>query len=149
MAKNQEPEVTPDYTMVFVAAALILAVVLFIVLIGGTKAKVKDALIEDEREELDEVEPPVKKLKKHSIHPDIVVRYYYLKFMELANSEKAKVMRSDTTDEIRKKYLLKKTDRTEETKELTEIYQKVRYTKENVTREDAARMKSLVKRVSA
>lgn len=149
MAKNAEPEATPDYTMAFVVVALVLAVILFIVLVGGTKAKVKDAMIEDEREELDEVEPPVKKLKKHSIHPELVVRYYYLKFMESANSEKAKVMRSDTTEEIRKKFLLKKSDKAAETKELTELYQKVRYTKKNVTREDASKMKSLMKKVSA
>ena len=141
-------EVVIDKTLIVVCVAVLVAIVLFVVLLGSRKGKTKAALIEDEREVLEEAEAPAQKLKKRSIHPSIVIRYYYLRFIELANSGKVKVKRSDTTEEIREKFLLGKSEKREETKELTELYQKVRYTKENVTKEDAARMKVLMKRIS-
>ena len=140
------PEVGPDVLMI--CAAVTVVILLFFVLRGTKKSKSGDAVIEDERETLDEVEEPGKKLKKRSVHPEVVIRYHYLKFMEMANSREIKVKHSDTTEEIREKFLFKNAAKVEETKELTKLYQKVRYTKEAVTKEDAARMKALMKKIS-
>ena len=138
-------ETTPE--ILFVCLAVIVAVALFFVLRGSVKKKSGEAVIEDERETLEEVEAPVKKVKKHSLHPDIVVRYNYRKFMEKTNSGDIKVVRSDTTSEIREKFLQKDSGKAEETEELTNIYRKVRYTDEAVTKEDAVRVKALMKKI--
>lgn len=140
------PEITPEFIMVCAAVAMV--ILLFFVLRGSSKSKAGEARIEDEREALEEVEVPEKKLKNHSVHPDVVIRYYYLKFMEMANSKEIKVLRSDTTQEIREKFLLKDAEKVQETDELTKIYQKVRYTEIPVTKEDSARMKALMKKLS-
>ena len=139
-------ELSPDF--IIVSLAVIMAIILICVLCGARKSKSGEAVVEDERETLDEIEVPEKKGKKHSLRPDIVIRYYYLKFMELAESKETKVRRSDTTEEIREKFLAKKPENQEESKEITTLYQKVRYTENIVTKEDAVKMKSLMKRVS-
>lgn len=140
-------EAKPDFTLLFILAIIVVAVILFAVLLGRARKKKKTPLVDDEREELLDVEPPAKKPRRRSIHPDIVIRFHYLTFMKLVDAKKGLVSKSDTTAEIAEKYAMSCPQNTAQAQELTNIYRKARYSETAVTREDAARMKALLKEV--
>lgn len=136
-----------DYTMLLVTIGIIAALVGFAILMGHKGKNRLAPVIEDEREELLEIEPPATKLKKRSLQPEIVVRFYYRAFMRKVDTKTRNVLRSDTTAEIAEKYGAPAEPKAEAVKELTDIYRKTRYSKELVTRQDASRVKGLMKEI--
>lgn len=134
-----------DYTLLLAAIGIIVAIVGFGILMGHKGKQRVAPVVEDEREELLEVEPPATKLKKRSLQPEIVVRFYYRSFMRKVDTKTRNVLRSDTTAEIAEKYEAPSKDKAEAVEELTGIYRKTRYSRTLVTRQDASRMKTLMK----
>ena len=60
--------------------------------------------MEDEREEILEIEKPEEKIRKRFTSPRVLVRYYYKEFMKKAESEKNRIHKADTTEDIFRKY---------------------------------------------
>lgn len=146
MVEQQLEETSPvDYTVLFMIAIIFIAVLLFVVMSGTVKKKKKAPAIEDEREELLETEPPMVKLRKRSVHPELVVRYYYRTFIKFVDGKKQKISRYDTTADIADKHGKMYPQKAVQVEELTEIYRKARYSGKDVTQQDATRMKNLVK----
>lgn len=137
-----------DYTPVFIGIAVVAAIVIFAVMLGGKRIKRKQAAIEDAREDFYDEVPVEEVIKKRSVRPEIVIRYYYREFMKKSETKKHKLEISDTTNEILAKYQAwndATQEQTAEAEEATVLYQKTRYSKAKVTRTDANRMKALVK----
>ena len=137
-----------DYTPVFIGIAVVAAIVIFAVMLGGKRIKRKQAAIEDAREDFYDEVPVEEVIKKRSVRPEIVIRYYYREFMKKSEAKKHKLEISDTTNEILTKYQAwndATQEQTAEAEEATVLYQKTRYSKAKVTRTDANRMKALVK----
>ena len=137
-----------DYTPVFIGIAVVAAIVIFAVMLGGKRIKRKQAAIEDAREDFYDEVPVEEVIKKRSLRPEIVIRYYYREFMKKSEAKKHKLEISDTTNEILTKYQAwndATQEQTAEAEEATVLYQKTRYSKSKVTRTDANRMKALVK----
>lgn len=138
----------PNWTPVYIGAAVVAAIVIFAVLFGSIRKKRKSAAIEDEREECYDEVTLKDVLKKRFVRPEIVIRYYYREFMKKSEAKKHKLEVSDTTKEILAKY---KTwndatpEQTAEAEEATALYQKTRYSKEKMTQTDAKRMKALIR----
>lgn len=140
-----EEKFVMDWTPYLIAAAVLVVVAVLIVLFFNSTQKQRTVEEVDEREDLDEVVETKKKLKKHSLHPDLVIRYYYREFMKKAEWAENRVYESDTTEDIAAKFLARKPMKKEEAEEITSIYRKVRYNNETATREDVARMKKNIK----
>ncbi len=139
-----------DYTPVFIGIAVLAAIVIFAVMFGGKRIKRKQAAIEDEREEYYDEVPAEQEIKKRSVRPEIVIRYYYREFMKKSEAKKHKLEASDTTKEILTKYKAwndATPEQTAEAEEVTSLYQKTRYSKAKMTHTDVGRMKELVKRL--
>jgi len=135
---------------IFIGIAVLAAIVIFAVLFGRYKKKSKQAAIEDEREDCYDEVAVEEGLKKRSLRPEIVIRYYYREFMKKSETKKHKLKASDTTNEILTKYQAwneATPEQTAEAEEATALYQKIRYSNAKVTRTDANRMKVLVKRL--
>lgn len=147
VAQQLEEDPLPDYTLLFILAILVVIVILFVVMVGEAGKKKRAPLVEDEREELEDVAVPEKKLRRRSIHPELVIRYHYRTFKKLVNGKENRLAPSDTTEEIAKKYTEKKAQNAAGAEELTKLYRKARYSKAEVTRQDAARMKVLMKEI--
>lgn len=145
IAELAPPPETTDMTSTWVTLGAVLGIIVLLILLGNHGHKVKVAALDVEREELEGERPEEQKIKKRSRHPDLVVRYYYREFMKKAETRTIQVQDSDTTAEIAEKYKKKNHAKPENAEEITKIYRKVRYSKESVTREDAAKIKSLVK----
>ena len=111
------------------------------------KQKIKPGILEDERETISDFAEPEAKLKKNSTSPRVVVRYYYRKFMKKAETEEKRIHKADTTDDIEKKYVLPRGSKElSNTKHIKEIYRKARYSNVIISKEDATKMKKLVKK---
>lgn len=146
-AYDPEPK-EMDYTPVFIVIVVLAAVVILAVMFGGKRKKRKQEAIEDEREEFYEEVPAEQVLKKRSVRPEIVIRYYYREFMKKSEAKKHKLEASDTTKDILTKYKEWNDVIPEQTvgaEEATLLYQKTRYSKAKMTQTDAGRMKALVK----
>ena len=65
--------------------------------------------------------------------------------MKKAETREQELLKSDTTEEIKKKYNSRTSAKTEAAEQITDVYRKVRYSGKAVTKEDASKMKSLVK----
>lgn len=142
------PSKEMDYTPIIIILAVLAAIIILVVLFGGKRKKSKQAAIEDEREDCFEEVTLKEVLKKRSLRPEIVIRYYYREFMKKSDTKKHKLEISDTTNEILTKYQAwndATPEQTAEAEEATVLYQKTRYSKAKVTRTDANRMKALVK----
>lgn len=139
-----------NWTPVIIILTVLAAIVILAVLFGGKSKKRKLAAIEDEREECYDEVTLEKVIKKRSVRPEIVVRYYYREFMKKSEAKKYSLIASDTTKEILAKYK-NWNDVTPEqivaAEEVTTLYQKTRYSKARITHTDANRMKQLVKRL--
>lgn len=143
-----EPSKEMDWIPIIIGAVVLGAIVILVVLIGGKKKNRKQAIIEDEREDCYDDVTLKKTVKKHSVHPEIAIRYYYREFMKKSEAKKHKLAASDTTNEILVKYRAWNSVTTEqmtEAEEATALYQKTRYSKARMTHTDAKRMKALVK----
>lgn len=137
-----------DYTPIYIIFAVAAAIVIFAVLFGSTRKKRKPAAIEDEREDCYEEVAREQVLKKYSLRPEIVIRYYYRRFMKKSETKKRKLETSDTTKDILAKYHAENCatpEQSEEAREATELYRRTRYSKEEMSHADANRMKALVK----
>ena len=137
-----------DLTPLIIIVVVLGAIVILAVMIGGKRNKKKQAAIEDEREDCYDEVAVHKELKKRFVRPEIVIRYYYREFMKKSEAKKYKLEASDTTKEILAKYKAwnkATTEQTAEAEEATALYQKTRYSKEEMTHTDAKRMKALVK----
>ena len=139
-----------DLVPVAIGFVIVAAIVILAVMIGDNSKKKKQAAIEDEREEYYEEVPAEQVIKKRSVHPEIVIRYYYREFMKKSEAKKHKLKASDTTEQIFGKYQIWNDvtpEQTKEAEEVTALYQKTRYSKAKLTHADAGRMKALVKRL--
>lgn len=137
-----------DYTPFFILCIAIAVIIIFAILLGSASKKKKAPAIEDEREDCYDEVAVHKELKKRFVRPEIVIRYYYREFMKKSEAKKHRLEASDTTKEILTKYKTWNNvtpERTAEAEEVTLLYQKTRYSKEEMTRTDAKRMKALVK----
>lgn len=135
----------PDYTSVFVIAIIVVAVILFWVILGTAKKKKLSPIIEDEREELEETESPVKKARKSALHPEQTIRYCYRTFMKLVDSKGQHLLHQDTTADIANKYITVQKENRVPAEELTELYRRARYSGQPVKRQDAAQMRKVLK----
>ena len=135
-----------DYTMLLATIGIVAAVIGFAILLGRKGKQRVAPVVDDEREELLEVDPPATKLKKRSLQPEMVVRFHYRVFMRKVDTKTKNVLRSDTTAEIAEKYGAPEA-KAAAVEELTEIYRKTRYGKGLVTRRDANRAKMLMKEI--
>lgn len=136
-----------DYTTLLIVTGIVAAIVGFAILMSHKGKKRSAPLLEDEREELLEVEPPATKLRKRSLQPEIVVRFHYRAFMRKVDNKTRNVLRSDTTAEIAKKYDAPSEGKADAVEELTGIYRRTRYSKHLVTRQEASRVKILMKEI--
>ena len=136
-----------DVTGLAILFGMALLVILFFILKGEKKQKVKQGILEDEREEiLDIVEPEVKVRKRFS-SPKVLVRYYYKAFIKKAESEENRIQKADTTEDISRKYRNKNTWSDEaDVNWIKEMYRKARYSYDEITKEDAANMKKKVRK---
>lgn len=142
------PSKEMDYTPIIIGIAIVAAIIILAVMFGGKRIKRKQAAIEDEREECYDEVTVGEVIKKRSVRPEIVIRYYYREFMKKSETKKHKLKASDTTKEILSKYEAwndATAKQTAEAEEATALYQKTRYGKAKMTHTDAARMKALVK----
>lgn len=139
-----------NWTPVIIIFTVLAAIVILAVMFGSKSKKVKQADIEDEREEFHDEITAEKALRKHFVRPEIIIRFYYREFMKKSETKKHKLEDSDTTKEIFAKYQTWN-DATPEQKmkaeEITALYQKTRYSKAKITHTDANRMKALVKKL--
>ena len=145
---KEEPSKEMDWAPIVIAAVVLGAIVILVVLLGGKRRQRKQAAIEDERKDCYDEVTLEKTVKKHSVHPEIVIRYYYREFMKKSEGKKQKLEASDTTEEILTKYKAWNNvtpEQTAEAEEATALYQKTRYSEKEMTHTDAKRMKALVK----
>ena len=145
---RQLPSREMDYMPIIIAFVILGAIVILTVMIGSRKKKRKLAAIEDEREEYFEEVPVQQVIKKRSVHPELVIRFYYREFMKKSETKKHRLETSDTTADILEKYTTWNNATTEQSsaaQEATLLYQKTRYSKAKITKSDAGRMKALVK----
>lgn len=133
-----------DYTVAIVIVGILVVIFVFILLMGGKQKKHAAEEVLDERESVEAEDEPEVKLKKRSGNPLLVIRYYYRAFIRKTETSKRPVFASDTTKDIREKYLKRRSEAKEVTGELTEIYRRARYSGQSMTKEDAAKMRSLV-----
>ena len=137
-----------DYMPVIIIVSVLAAIIILAVLFGGKRIMRKQAAIEDEREDCYDEVTVGEVIKKRSVRPEIVIRYYYREFMKKSEAKKHKLKASDTTKEILSKYEAwndATAKQSADAEEATVLYQKTRYGKAKMTRTDAARMKALVK----
>ncbi len=142
MAEQNE---VADPTILYVTVTVLFAVVLLIVLMSKHSASVRIKALDVEREDMEEPDEQVQKPCRHSVHPELVVRFYYREFMKKAESKAQSVELSDTTEEIEEKYKKKVSANPENAEEIKQLYRSIRYGKKKAEKEDAARMKVLVK----
>ena len=147
-ASSKPAEFVPmDVTMLAITFGIVIVLIVFFVLRGEKKQKIKPGILEDERETISDFAEPEAKLKKNSTSPRVVVRYYYCKFMKKAETEEKRIHKADTTDDIEKKYVLSRGSKElSNTKHIKEIYRKARYSNVIISKEDASKMKKLVKK---
>ncbi len=136
-----------DATPLLIAFGMLIAMIIFAILMGHGSKKTKQLWIKEEREELQPIKEIEKNPMRFSMDSEKMIRFYYRNFMRKAETTKQTVFKSDTTQEILHKFLLKKPEQEEQAEELTKIYQKVRYSKKKVSHEDTTRMKRLVKNI--
>ena len=137
-----------DLTPLIIIVVVLGAIVILAVMIGGKRTKRRQAAVEDEREDSYDEVAVHKELKKRFVRPEIIIRYYYREFMKKSEAKKHKLEVSDTTKEILAKYRTWNNvtpKQTAEAEEAMALYQKTRYSKEEMTHTDAKRMKALVK----
>lgn len=136
----------PDVTPLFIAFGALIAIIIFAILMGDGAKKTKQLLVEEEREELalEEVEKTPTRFSKNAKE---VVRFYYKTFMRKAETAKQLVYKTDTTNDILEKFLLKKPEQKQQAEEVTKIYQKTRYSKQQISDEEVKKMKRLVKNI--
>ncbi len=160
---SREEEKVTEPTMFFkilsavvIAILAIVIIIVFIVIIRNlSKDRKKNFVIHEEREDSVENYETATRLKKHFAPPDIQIRYYYKEFMKKSDSEKHRLKDSDTTKDIMGKYLRKQSmehnvpnpssQEVETSTALTDLYRKTRYSTKEVTKDDAALMKKLIK----
>lgn len=136
-----------DVTLLAVLFGVAIIVILFFILRGEKKDKIKQGVLEDEREEILDIQEPKEKIKKRFTSPRILVRYQYKEFMKKAESEENRIQRADTTEDISRKYqgkYISKDDK--EVEWIKDMYRKARYSHEEITKEDAANMKKIVRK---
>lgn len=145
---NKEPveHVPMEVTVILLVFCVGVVILLFFVLKGNQKKKVRELIIEDEREEITQIATPEKKLKKHFVSPKIQVRYYYRIFMKKAQTEEYKIRKSDTTEDISNKYKRHNAGKSVDEQTIKLIYRRARYSEDEITKEDVATMKKLVKK---
>lgn len=137
-----------DYTPFIIVFCVLAAIVILAVMFGGKRIKRKPPAIEDEREDFYEEVAVKKVLRKRSLHPEIVIRFYYREFMKKSEKARHKLEASDTTKEILSKYQAwnpVSPEQKAEAEEITALYQKTRYSRAKIIHTDASRMKELVK----
>lgn len=139
------PPETTDMTSTWITLGVILGIIVLLILLGNQGHKIKVAALDVEREKIEGDAPQTVKIKKRSLRPEVVVRYYYREFMKKAESRTIELAESDTTEEIKEKYKKKANAKPEKAEEITRIYRKTRYSKATVTAEDAAKIKSMVR----
>ncbi len=137
----------PDVTPLLIAFGTVIAIIIFVILVGHGAKKTKQLLVEEEREELPPIEEVEKKPTRFSKDAKKIVRFYYKTFMRKAETEKQMVYKTDTTKDILGKFLLKKPEQKQQAEEVTKIYQKARYSKQEISGEEAKKMKRLVKNI--
>lgn len=142
-----------DVTMLAITFGIVIVVVLLFVLNKeNQKNKIKQGVLEDEREEILDTEAPNTRVKKNSSSPKLQVRYYYKSFMKKAESEEQRIHRADTTDSIEEKYISKNNDVVRNTSAMNEldevkkIYRTARYSNYEISKEDATKIKKLVRK---
>lgn len=142
-----------DVTMLAITFGIVIVVVLLFVLNKeNQKNKIKQGVLEDEREEILDIEAPNTRAKKNSYSPKLQVRYYYKSFMKKAESEEQRIHRADTTDSIEEKYISKNNDVVRNTSAMNEldevkkIYRTARYSNYEISKEDATKIKKLVRK---
>ncbi len=137
----------PDITPLFIAFGALIAIIIFAILMGHEAKKTKQFLIEEEREELPQTEEIEKTPIRFSKNAKEVVRFYYKTFMRKAETAKQIVYKTDTTNDILEKFLLKNPEQKQQAEEVTELYQKARYSKQEISDEEVRKMKRLVKNI--
>ncbi len=160
---RKEPEVTQEPSKLIKILSVIIVVIIAVVIIflfililkGLSKDRKKTLDIQEQREDSVEEYATKERLKKHFAPADIQIRYYYKEFMKKSDTNNAHLQESDTTKDIMGKYIRKHTINNELNEpsskqkevctDLTDIYRKARYSTQIVTKEDAAKMKKLIK----
>lgn len=136
-----------DVTLFAVLFGVAIIVILFFILKGEKKEKVKQGVLEDEREEILDIQEPQEKVKKRFTSPRVLVRYYYKIFMKKAESEGNRIQKADTTEDISRKYQDKHISKDDtDAAWIKTMYRKARYSHEEITKEDAANMKKIVRK---
>ena len=136
-----------DVTFIAILFGVALLIILFFILKGEKKERIKSGVLEDERQEILEIEKPEEKLRKRFTSPRILVRYYYKEFMKKAESEENRIHKADTTEDISRKYQDKYI--TKDGKDavwIKEMYRKARYSQKEISKEDVANMKKIVRK---
>lgn len=136
-----------NVTLIAMVFGIAIVVILFFMLRGEKKEKVKQGVLEDEREEILDVQKPETKVRKRFTSSKVMARYYYKEFMKKAESEEQRIHKADTTEEICRKYQVKHVQKSKADVEwITAIYRKARYSTQELSKEDAANMKKLVRK---
>lgn len=157
--KTVEQESLFDQSAVLLAiVGSIAAIILFVLLLGNKKKRSESAGIEEERELLAK-EPEKRKEKKYLVKPpEMLLRAQYQRFMQQTDAGRKRLQNADTTEEIREKYLenvrgaMGKDEsgqwmavKAQAAQELTQLYQKVRYAEEEISKAEAERARKLRK----
>ena len=137
----------PDVTPLLIVFGALIAIIIFAILMGHGAKKTKQIFIEEEREELPQTEEVEKTPTRFSKNAKEVVRFYYKTFMRKAETAKQLVYKTDTTNDILEKFLLKKPEQKQQAEEVTKIYQKTRYSKQEISDEEVRKIKRLVKNI--
>ena len=146
-AAQPEEQYFMDWTPYLIGFAVLVTVVVLAVLFFNSIQKQKTPDDADEREDMEELTVEKKKPKKHSLHPELVIRYYYRSFIKKAEWGSNTVEESDTTAEIADKFLCRKPLAKDAAEEITELYRMVRYSRKTVGKEASNRMKHVMKRI--
>lgn len=136
----------PDMTPIIIAGVLIVALIILIVLLGHGKRDFRPSIDDQEREDIPD-EDEEEKAKPFFMTPEMTIRKQYCYFMDKTESDKVPVTEWDTTQSIRQKFVVRKPKAAPQSDEITEIYRKARYGHAEMTKEEAGRMKRLVKEV--
>ena len=136
-----------DVTFIAILFGVALLIILFFILKGEKKERVKAGVLEDEREEILEIEKPEEKIRKRFTSPRVLVRYYYKEFMKKAESEENRIDKADTTEDISRKYQDKYIAKDgKDAVWIKEMYRKARYSQKEISKEDVANMKKIVRK---
>ena len=137
----------PDVTPLLIAFGALIAIIIFAILMGHGAKKTKQCFVEEEREQLPQIEEIEKSLSRFSKDVEKVVRFYYKTFMRKAETTKQTIDKTDTTNDILTKFLSKKPEQKQQAEEVTKIYQKARYSKQEILDEEVSKIKRLVKNI--